>query len=268
VSFLQIDSPQNSTIKSIAKLRTRRGRLRQQRIIIDGNREVSRAMECGVEIESVLLPDKLAADASPDSDQGKQLKEWSERVEVVTVSERAFAKIAFGQRQEVVAVAKAPNRSLPLLTLPKSPRLIAVLEAIEKPGNVGAVMRSADAAGIDAVILVDAATDLFNPNAIRASLGTIFSLQVAVASFEEYVDWNKEHSFQHVLAKCDASATTYRDADVDGDVAVVLGSEAHGLSDRWGIVDRTVNITIPMRGIADSLNISASAAVLFYQYQR
>lgn len=261
-----IDSPQNQTIKLTAKLRTKRGRQEQQRIIIDGTREVSRAIDCGIEVESVFLPVADANDAA--SSFGRQVDEWISRYQVYCVSERAFGKIAFGQRQELVAVAKTPERSLSHLSLPESPRLIVVLESIEKPGNVGAVMRSADAAGLDAVILVDAVSDLFNPNAIRSSLGTIFSLPLATASFPEYAAWSATIGFQHLLAKCDQAATPYRDVKIDRDTAIVLGSEAKGLSTNWNDVTAPVNVTIPMRGIADSLNISASAAILFFEYQR
>lgn len=261
----QIDSPQNATIKSVAKLRTRRGRQQQERIIIDGQREVSRAIVSGIEIESIFLQQPSA-----HSDEAERWSEVAKGAQIYGVGERALAKIAFGDRQEVVAVAKTPNRSLEQLLLGESPQLIAVLESIEKPGNVGAVMRSADAAGIKTVILVDPATDLFNPNAIRASLGTIFSLQVASTSFDEYLTWSKQREIKHFLAKCDSSAKDYgtvSSVSKATDMAIVLGSEAKGLSHHWNSVSGT-SIKIPMRGIADSLNISAAAAVLFYEYSK
>lgn len=274
MSIIQIDSPQNATIKSVAKLRTSRGRQQQDRIIIDGDREVSRAIACGIEIESVFVSDKHdSASSNVRAERwSKTLSKAASDAIVYSVNERALSKIAFGERHEIVAVAKTPQRSLDNLQLGNSPQLIAVLESIEKPGNVGAVMRSADAAGLDALILVEPVTDLFNPNAIRASLGTIFSLNIATTTFAEYSAWAKSHGYQHLLAKCDTTAKDYCDVAGErteaGNVAIVLGCEAKGLSGNWDGAENRTNITIPMRGIADSLNISASAAVLFYEYAK
>ena len=184
----------------------------------------------------------------------------------VIISKDEFEKIAFGNRSEIVATAQMPRRKLEDLTLPNG-ATIAVLESCEKPGNAGALMRSADAAGIDAVILVEPITDLFNPNTIRASLGTVFSLQVATAAFEEYAAWASTIGLAHYLAKCEQAAP-YTDVDYRGVCAIVLGSEATGLQARWDQLKNTTSIAIPMRGSADSLNVSAAAAVLFYEALR
>lgn len=253
MSVPHLDSPQNPTIKSVARLRTRRGREQQGRIVIDGLKEVRRAIEYGTKLETILVYEGEATD-------------WTQAAKCVyTVSERAFEKIAFGHRREIVAVAQTPRRILQDLVVPPLGS-IAVLDRLEKPGNVGAVIRSADGAGMDAVILVDPVTDLFNPNAIRASVGTIFSQQVATASFDEYVRWAIARGLHHFIARCDADAVPFDHAELVGN-AIVLGSEATGVGERWSALPQT-SITIPMAGFADSLNVSAAAAILFYQTRR
>ena len=253
----RIDSPQNPRVKATARLRTHRGREQQGRIIIDGTRELRRAIECGIQVESIFVSENLAT-----SPQG--LDEWSESgASVFLLLGKAFEKVAFGQRQEVVGVARTPDCSLEQITLGGDAK-VAVLERIEKPGNLGAVLRSADGAGMDAVILVDPVTDLFNPNAIRASLGTIFAMKVASATFEQYQEWLTNHPLHQFLAICDPSAKSYERVDFDRPCAIVLGSEADGLSDRWSQLEDSEGIMLPMRGIADSLNVSVAAAVLFY----
>ena len=253
MAITRIDSPQNATIKSVAKLRTRRGREQQQRIVVDGFREVQRAADHGVEFESVFCL------------ESHEIETWSQFAQnCYVVSERAFEKIAFGHRKEVVGVARTPTRTLPQLSLGDHAK-IAVLEGVEKPGNAGAVMRSADGAGLDALIIVDGTTDLFNPNAIRASLGTIFSLQIAQSTFAEYVEWSAQQGLQHYLAVCTPEAKDYSTVDFpESSFAIVLGSEASGLTDAWNEVGNTHPITIPMQGVADSLNLASSAAILFY----
>jgi TrmH family RNA methyltransferase len=143
---------------------------------------------------------------------------------------------------------------------------VAVLSGVEKPGNIGAVLRTADAAGVSAVILADPRTDPFNPNAIRASLGTIFSVPVATATVAETLAWLREKQCRILTTRVDARLT-YSEADYRGPTAIVLGSEAEGLSDGWSGAD-DVPVRVPMLGIADSLNVSATAAVLFYEAVR
>ncbi len=218
-------------------------------------------------------------------------------------------KLAFGERGEgLVAVAKAGEPRLSDLRLPEDP-LVAVLEGVEKPGNLGAVLRSADAAGVSAVIAADLRTDLYNPNAIRASLGTIFTVPVAVASTTETQHWLRQTGLS-VYAACPSGALPYTEVDYRGPTAFVLGAEAQGLSSSWQeavsgrsthqhshqtledqtkaplAIQRTnqpstqattaaraqnsriIGVTIPMVGVADSLNVSVTAAILFYEALR
>ena len=178
----------------------------------------------------------------------------------------AFEKLAYGDRLDgVVAVAETPPRTLDELILPPEP-LIGVVEGVEKPGNLGAILRSADGAGVNAIVVADTATDLFNPNIIRASIGTVFAVPVAVASSGDVLPWLKAHGIAIVAARVDGSVD-YVDADYTGAVAIALGSEARGLSDAWGELARQ-SVKLPMLGVADSLNVSATAAVLFYEARR
>ncbi|MDY0170959.1 MAG: RNA methyltransferase, partial [Thermoguttaceae bacterium] len=186
--------------------------------------------------------------------------------ELLEVTESVFVKLAFGQRAEgVLAVAEPPATELASLRLPEHP-LVAVLEGFEKPGNVGAVLRSADGAGISAVVVADPRTDLFNPNAIRASLGTIFSLPVRKAAGSEALAWLREHRLNVVAARVDGSVP-YTEVDFRPPTAIVLGSEAEGLSPLWH-GEHITAVRLPMLGEADSLNVSAAAAVLFYEALR
>ena len=177
-----------------------------------------------------------------------------------------FQKLAFGQLSEgFVAVAQVPDLTLDRLVLPEE-AVVAVLEGVEKPGNLGAVLRSADAAGVAAVIVADEGTDLFNPNAIRASLGAIFTVPVVAASGQQVLNWLRHQGFSIYAAWVDG-AEDYCQVSYHGRSALVLGSEAHGLSDLWR-GEGIRRIMIPMCGAVDSLNVSATAAVLFYEARR
>ena len=182
------------------------------------------------------------------------------------MSEAVFAKLAFGQRAEgLVGVAAVPQSRLEDLVLPACP-LVAVLEGVEKPGNVGAVLRSADGAGVSALVVANPRTDLFNPNTIRASLGTIFSLPVAEATPDEVLAWLRGRGLQIVAVRV-AGAVAYTEVDYRRPTAIILGSEAEGLSSLWSGED-VRPIGLPMLGVADSLNVSAAATVLFYEALR
>ena len=178
-----------------------------------------------------------------------------------------FAKLAFGEREQagMVLVAETPSRRLDDLRLPTEP-LVGVVEGIEKPGNLGAILRSADAAGVDAVLVADGRTDLVNPNTIRASLGTAFRPNVVECVAQDAVAWIRERGLTTYTARPDAE-TPYTCADFRGAVAIVLGSEAEGLTDVWQGPDVHA-VRLPMHGLADSLNVSTTAAVLFYEALR
>lgn len=259
----RITSRQNPRVKDAARLRTRRGRDRQGRCLIDGTREIVRAVEAGIDCLEAFICDppfaphlvRQAVDALAKT-----------AAELSYVSPEVYEKLCFGERQEgVVVVAAIPYRELGDLKLPAEP-LVAVLEGVEKPGNLGAILRSADAAGVDAVVIADGRTDLFNPNTIRASLGTVFRDNVCEATSVDAVAWLREQGLALLAARPDAPPP-YTETNFRGGVAIVLGSEAVGLSRVWQGADAEA-VRLPMHGIADSLNVSTTAAVLFYEAVR
>lgn len=259
----QITSLQNPRVKDAIRLRDARHRRKQGRILIDGVREIGRAMQAGIVPSELFFCKRLCQEPAC-----KEILAVAERqqVELIDVSEPVFEKLAFGARAEgIMAVAPTPQSSLNDLALDDD-ALVVVLEGVEKPGNVGAVLRSADATRIGAVIVADGRTDLFNPNAIRASLGTIFTVPVVEASSRETLDWLLHREFSVLAARLDGSVL-YTDADLTGPSAVVLGSEADGLTDVWS-GSRVQAVRLPMLGVADSLNVSATAAVILYEALR
>ena len=259
----RITSIANPRLKAAVRLRGRRERDRLGLTLIDGVRETMRALQGGAALREVFVEQDQLVEP-----EAKALLERlrEESVPVLELGREAFEKLAYGDRLDgVVAVAEAPLRRLADLELPPDP-LIAVIEGVEKPGNLGAVLRTADGAGLDAVIVAESATDLFNPNIIRASLGTVFALPVCVASTGEVLTWLSERGIAIIAARVGGSVN-YSDADYRGAVAIALGSEARGLSDAWGELARA-SVHVPMLGVADSLNVSATAAVLFYEALR
>jgi len=283
-----ISSLQNPRVKDAVRLRDRRHREKRGQILIDGARELGRAIAAGVSLREVFVCEALCT-----SDDARRtlaaLPGWGG--EILYVGEAVFRKLAFGQRAEgVLGVAEMPLLKLDDIeqrlgfgwggsstaapsgsttaapTKQRESPLVAVLEGVEKPGNLGAVLRSADGAGMQALVAADARTDLYNPNAIRASLGTIFTLPVCAATADETLAWLRRHSLAIVAARV-AAAVPYTKVDLRRPTAIVLGSEAEGLSARWSGPDVTP-VCLPMLGAADSLNVSVAAAVLFYEARR
>jgi TrmH family RNA methyltransferase len=256
-------SPSNPRIKAAAALRDRRERDRTGLTLIDGAREVRRALESGVEVVEAFVCEPMLA----GEDARAAINALRARgVSLTSTSEAAFGKVAFGERAEgLVAVVRAPSLALDDLRLPAEP-LIVVIEGVEKPGNIGALLRSADGAGVDAVIAASPRTDLANPNVIRASAGTIFAIPMAAARTDEVLAWLLGRGIRVVAARVDAGRA-YTDTDLTGSIAIVVGSEAEGLTDAWR-ASGIEPIHLPMLGIADSLNVSVSAAVLAYEARR
>jgi TrmH family RNA methyltransferase len=259
----RITSHQNPQVKNAVRLRDSHERRHRRQFIIDGAREISRALDSGIKPLQAFVCDELCKSAEY---QTFKAKVESQAAEVFYVSPDVFGKLAFGDREEgIVVVAEAPQPALASLQLPTSP-LVAVLEGVEKPGNVGAILRSADAAGVDAVIIVDGRTDLYNPNTIRASLGTVFRSNVCEAGAAETIDWLCSKKLAIIAARPDAEML-YTKANLRDGVAIVLGSESAGLTESWK-GDNIIPVRLPMHGLADSLNVSTTAAVLFYEALR
>ncbi len=258
-----ISSLTNPLVKGAVRLRDRRERDRTGLTIVDGPRELLQALDHGISVAEAFLCDELITTA--------EAKEAARRLRIAKastthVSPNVMAKIAFGDRTDgVVALIRMPNTSLALLSPPPLP-LIVVVEAIEKPGNLGAILRTSDGAGADAVIAADPLTDIFNPNAIRASLGTIFSVPLATATTAATLARLGANGIRPIAARVEATQL-YSEVDLRGPIAIVLGSEAGGLSDAWDEAHAD-HVAIPMLGAADSLNVSAAAAILLYEARR
>lgn len=231
-------------------------------MLVDGAREIGRALDAGVRpVEAWVVLDDLRETAQPLLPRLR-----AGGAAIVETSAELLARLAYGDRDEgVVVIFEEPPTDLERLELPEHP-LVAVVEGVEKPGNLGALLRSADGAGADAVIVADSVIDAWNPNAIRASLGTIFSVPLAVASSADALTFLRQRQVAIVAAWVDAPID-YAEADLTGAVALVVGAETTGLSETWA-GEGVTSVSMPMLGLADSLNVSASAAVLLYEARR
>lgn len=257
-----VSSGQNPRFKSALALRDPAVRHARGHLLVDGAREIGRALDMDVRlVEAWVATERVRSDAAR-----ALLPRLTGSGDIIETTPELLARLAYGQRDEgIVAVLEMPPTTLERLALPATP-LIAVVEQVEKPGNLGALLRSADGAGVDAVIVADPVSDVWNPNAIRASLGTIFSLPLAVCSAPQGLAFLQAHGVA-VLAARVGAALDYDAADLTGPVALVVGAETSGLTDAWTGAGVTP-LSIPMLGRADSLNVSASAAVLFYEARR
>lgn len=255
-----ITSATNERIKAVVRLRDRAERDRTGLTIIDGAREIDRALDAGISVDAAFVCEPLLRTSEARAVVDRLL------AVTVTTSEPAYRKIAFGDRDDgIVAVVRQPPHGLKDVKLAVDP-LIVVLEGVEKPGNLGAVLRTADAVRVDALIAAGPRTDLFNPNAIRASMGTVFSVPVASAPASDVLAVLRKRRIRVVAARTDARLD-YTDVDLTGALAIALGSEAQGLTHAWTGDDITP-VRVPMFGIADSLNVSITAAVLLYEAHR
>lgn len=254
-----ISSLTNPKIKELIKLKKAQERRRTGSFIIDGAREISLAIEAGQKIQEIFYCPSIV----------KNKKVVFEKLISglgVEVSEKVFNKICYKDKPDgFLALAEIKDFSFKDLKLNKNP-LIIVLEAVEKPGNIGAIIRTAYAAGIDAIIINDNQTDLYNPNIIRASEGLIFKEKIIIATFRETIGWLKKNKIKS-LAATTTGIKKYSQADFKKATAVILGSEANGLSEKWlQVVDQ--QIKIPMQVGMDSLNVSVSAAIIIFEALR
>ena len=270
-----ITSPANPRVRAAARLREGPARRETGLTLIDGMREISRALAAGIEPVEVFV--SASRVSGPSASMTPPLASLltdltAKRVPLVSLSDRPFGRLAFGDRNEgMVAVMRF--RSSPLEAFqPLEGRPIFILEGVEKPGNLGAILRSADAAGCGGVIVCGSGTDIANPVVIRASLGTVFSLPLATASTAAAIKWCAAQH-RRVIAATPTGSCRWHDADLGREAAILLGSEAHGISTDWfdaaaaGSISLTT-VALPMLGVADSLNVSATAAVLAYESLR
>ena len=261
---IYIQSRQNDQVKNLVKLRERKYRERQSRFLIEGLREIGHALTAGLEIthlyycNDLFSSDTHATFVAEHKDAAK--------FQVIGMSPDAFTKASHREGPDgLIAIAMQQGNVLSDLLLDETP-LLLVLEGIEKPGNLGAILRSADGAGVDAVILVDCVLDLYNPNAIRSSQGLLFTLPIVSTDRDTLTDWLAVKK----IVGCATTPNTKKlhwEVDYQQGLALFMGSESNGLSNYW-LEKATHKIRIPMAGKADSLNVAAAAAVCLYEARR
>lgn len=257
----EIKSIQNSLIKNILKLQEKsRERKKQGLFVIEGKREISLALASSYCIETLLFCEDLITE--------KELKSFiNDEITVIKISKEVYQKITYRSSTEgVVAISKTKDFSLKEISFKSKNPLILIAESIEKPGNIGALLRTADAANVDAVFIANPKSDLYNPNIIRSSVGCIFTNKIAVGSSEEIIDFLEKNNINFYAATLQNS-NAYHQIDYTKPSAIVLGTEATGLTNIWRH-KATQNINIPMQGKIDSMNVSVSAAILIFESKR
>ncbi|HVU24416.1 MAG TPA: RNA methyltransferase [Opitutus sp.] len=259
----KITSLQNPRVKELVRLRDRRPRDAAGVFLVEGYREIRRALEKRVTLRELYF--------SPDWFLGENETALIEQAraagaQLFELSREAFAKVAYRERPDgLLAVAPQWKRELADLVLPAVPFLL-VVEAIEKPGNLGTILRSADAAGCHAVVVCDPVTDLFNPNVVRASTGVLFSVPCVVGESAAVHAWLRTKHIRTV-ATTPAATALYSDVDLRGPLAVVMGSEQYGLSEFW-LKQADQPVRIPMAGQADSLNVAMATIITLFEAVR
>ena len=261
----EISSLQNELIKSIVQLQEKsRTRKKEGSFIIEGQREIKLALEGSYRLKQLLFCEDIISK--------KELDELialctDESPELIKISIQVYQKIAHRKTTEgIVAIAESKRLFLEDLEL-KNNCLILIAEASEKPGNIGALLRTADAANLDAVIIANPKTDFYNPNIIRSSVGCVFTNQIAQGSTSDILDWLKHRQINIFTAALDKRSLPYHQMDYTSSSAIVVGTEATGLSDQW-LENADQNIIIPMQGKIDSLNVSVSAAIIIFEAER
>ncbi|PYE54733.1 TrmH family RNA methyltransferase [Deinococcus yavapaiensis] len=253
----ELTSPQNPEIKAVARLKERRDREREGRFLVEGTRELQRAVRGGVALETVYVCEALLRP------EGREFAATLS-VPTVRVSPDAFAKLSVRENPDGL-IGVAPARATSTPSLPRD-ALVLVLVGLEKPGNLGALLRTADGVGVDLVLLAGRGVDLHNPNVIRASQGSVFTVPTAVMTDDEALAFLGAQSVRAFALTPEADDVYWR-ADLTGRAALVLGTEHEGLPPRWKAA-ATRGLSIPMRGEADSLNVATAGALVLYEALR
>lgn len=267
----QITSAQNPKIRNLLLLQEKSKARREQGLfVVEGRRELEHCLAAGFKVRTLFVCPEIAGqagnDAMPGLDRASVISSAVEKSLCIEIPEHLYRKVAYRESTEGI-IAEVEYKSLELtdLTLPENP-LIMVLESIEKPGNLGAVLRSADAAHADAVLICDPLTDLYNPNLIRASIGAVFTVPTVACSSKEAIAFLQKRNIQILTAQLQDSSFYY-DIDMKRGTALVMGTESTGLTDEWRKA-ASAHIRIPMLGRLDSLNVSVSAAILLFEAVR
>ena len=261
---LNITSTSNPRIKDIVKLRQRSHRDEAGLLLIEGYRETKRALDNNYKPHTIVSCSELFMGTNENAIIDRCIKSGAEHI---TCPPTVFEKISARDRPDgLLAIGPQIHIRLENLHLQEN-ALVIITEAIEKPGNLGTILRSADAAGASAVIVCDKCTDIQNPNVVRASIGTLFSIPVVEATSEETIEFLKARNFR-ILAATPHSEKLYNDYDLTGPAAIVVGAEQYGLSEIWLKSGATTPVRIPMLGQCDSLNVSSAATILIYEAVR
>ncbi len=257
-----ISSAQNPTIKKLIKMQSKaKARQLEDAFLIEGLREIHHAISGHYQIAELYVKESHI-----ETMPIKELINSLPKASVTTLSDEVYSKIAYRDGTEsVIAFAKAKNTTLQELQLPENP-LLLIAEAPEKPGNIGALLRTADAAAVDAVIIANPKTDLYNPNIIRSSVGCVFTNQIAMASTDDVISFLQAQNIQ-VFSAILQEAQPYHTQDYTQATAIVVGTEATGLTTPWREAS-TQNIIIPMSGAIDSMNVSVAAGILTFEAKR
>ncbi|WP_430412506.1 TrmH family RNA methyltransferase [Kordia sp.] len=262
--YKQISSTQNATIKHILQLQEKsRSRKKEGKCILEGLRELTLALDGDYTIDTLLFYPEICAHERIQ----ELLKKAKNTPECIEISKEVYQKIAYrGSTEGVIAVMQTKEHLLKNITFHNKTPLILVAEAPEKPGNIGALLRTADAANVDAVFIANPKTDLYNPNIVRSSVGCVFTTQIAMGNTAEIISFLREKEISIYCAALTASEN-YHVQNFKKATAIVVGTEATGLSDEW-LKNSTQNIIIPMQGKIDSMNVSVAAAILIFEAKR
>ena len=262
-SVKQISSLQNDQIRKLIQLKEKKKeRLKSGLFLLEGHRELEMALKGGCHFTTVVVYPELF----PVEKAIQLLRDVSPAPEFIEVTKEVYQRLAYREKTEgILGVAKAKNHDIESLILPDNP-LILVAEAPEKPGNLGALLRTADAANLDAVLIANHKGDLYNPNTIRSSVGCVFTVPIAMGSTPDIIQFLKDRNIQ-IYAATLAEAIPYTRADFTGGCAIAVGTEATGLTEAW-IENAHSSVTIPMEGQIDSMNLSVSAAILIFEAKR
>ncbi|HSX11009.1 MAG TPA: RNA methyltransferase [Chlamydiales bacterium] len=256
-----ITSLQNPKVKEVVKLRDRRSREESGLFLIEGYRELKRALDAGRKVETLFYCPELFLGSNEES-----LRNQCKAALHLECTKEVFAKISYRDRPDgLLAVAPQVHLKLSDLKLKERPFLV-VAESIEKPGNLGTILRSCDAAGVDAVIVCDPTTDIHNPNVVRSSVGTLFTLPVLEADSEETLAFLKAHKIA-VVAATPHAKLAFTETDFKVPLAIVVGTEQYGLTENW-MKKADIAVRIPMFGVADSLNVASATTLLLYEVVR
>jgi TrmH family RNA methyltransferase len=267
MKIISLTSLQNPNVKEAVGLRERRNRDQADRFLIEGYRELFRAVQAGIIVQSLYICPSLFL-GNNEKTLISQIA--SKGATIYECTEKVFQKLSYRDRPDgLLAVAPQMHKNLSdldkLIKKKKNP-FIVVAEAIEKPGNLGTILRSCDAVGVDALIVCDRCTDIHNPNVVRASVGTLFTISVVEAEGKETLSWLQEQQIG-IAAATPSAVVNYTEADFRKPTAIAVGTEQYGLSDLW-MEKADIKVRIPMKGIADSLNVATATTVLLYEVLR